>query len=150
MSSPITLPVRETDGEVRLDRFLRRRFPHLTQGQLERLLRTGQIRLDGARARAADRVRAAETQLVIVTLLALAGAALLAWRIGRGVARPMSHLADTARRIAAGDLRAGNADASVAAGVSLTHSARKSSAFTITGTDVSRTVTGGLQQCSYC
>ena len=26
MSSPITLPVRETDGEVRLDRFLRRKF----------------------------------------------------------------------------------------------------------------------------
>jgi 23S rRNA pseudouridine955/2504/2580 synthase len=52
----LTLTVTEEDGEARLDRFLRRRFPHLTQGQLERLLRTGQIRLDGARARAADRV----------------------------------------------------------------------------------------------
>ncbi|MCU0921001.1 MAG: EAL domain-containing protein [Burkholderiaceae bacterium] len=56
--------------------------------------------------RAADRVRVAETQLVLVTLLALAAAGLLAWRIGRGVARPMAHLADTARQLAAGDLRA--------------------------------------------
>ena len=51
---------------------------------------------------------------------------------------------------AAGDLRAGNADAAVAAGVSLTLSARKSSAFTITGTEGSQPVTGGWQQCSYC
>lgn len=58
------------------------------------------------KARAADRVRAAEAQLVIVTLLALAAAAWLAWRIGGGVARPMAHLADTARRLAAGDLQA--------------------------------------------
>lgn len=60
----------------------------------------------GWQARAADRVGSAETQLVIVTLLALVAAAALAWRIGRGVARPMSRLADTARRLAGGDLQA--------------------------------------------
>lgn len=44
------------DGEVRLDRFLRRRRPDLSQGQIEKLLRTGQVRVDGARAKAGDRL----------------------------------------------------------------------------------------------
>ncbi|MBL8329529.1 MAG: GGDEF domain-containing protein [Rubrivivax sp.] len=57
-------------------------------------------------AHGADRVAAAETQLLIVALLALAAAAVLAVRIGRGVARPMARLAETARQIAEGDLRA--------------------------------------------
>ena len=57
MSSPITLPVRETDGEVRLDRFLRRKFTTLTQGRIEQLIRKGQIRIDGVRAKkAGDRL----------------------------------------------------------------------------------------------
>ena len=70
------------------------------------LAQAQQQAVTGWQARAADRVRAAEAQLVIVTLLALAAAAWLAWRIGGGVARPMAHLADTARRLAAGDLQA--------------------------------------------
>ncbi|MGE0828787.1 MAG: pseudouridine synthase [Hyphomonadaceae bacterium] len=44
------------DGDVRLDRWLKRRAPHLTQGQIEKLLRTGQVRVDGARAKASDRL----------------------------------------------------------------------------------------------
>lgn len=48
--------VRAEDGEARLDRFLRRRFPDLSQGQIERMIRTGQVRVDGARAKANDRV----------------------------------------------------------------------------------------------
>lgn len=44
------------EGATRLDRFLRRRFPHVTQGMIERMLRKGEIRLDGGRAKAADRV----------------------------------------------------------------------------------------------
>jgi len=51
-----TLEVGPDEGEVRLDRWFRRRFPHVTQGQIEKLLRTGQIRVDGARAKAADRL----------------------------------------------------------------------------------------------
>jgi 23S rRNA pseudouridine955/2504/2580 synthase len=51
-----SLPVTEEDGPVRLDRWLRRRFPHLGQGQVEKLIRTGQIRVDGARAKASDRL----------------------------------------------------------------------------------------------
>ena len=56
MKTVAQIPVRDDDGETRLDRFLRRRFPELTQGQIEKLIRTGQVRVDGARAKAADRV----------------------------------------------------------------------------------------------
>jgi 23S rRNA pseudouridine955/2504/2580 synthase len=59
MSLTITLPVRETDGDVRLDRFLRRKFETLTQGRIEQMIRKGQIRIDGARAKkAGDRLSA--------------------------------------------------------------------------------------------
>jgi 23S rRNA pseudouridine955/2504/2580 synthase len=50
------LVVTPENGEVRLDRFLRRRFPHLSQSQIERLIRTGQVRVNGARAKANDRL----------------------------------------------------------------------------------------------
>jgi 23S rRNA pseudouridine955/2504/2580 synthase len=50
------LTVSEDEGEQRLDRWLKRRFPHLTQGAVEKLCRTGQVRVDGARAKASDRV----------------------------------------------------------------------------------------------
>jgi 23S rRNA pseudouridine955/2504/2580 synthase len=57
MTSPITLPVREGDGDVRLDRFLRRKFPHLGQGRIEQMIRKGLIRIDGTRAKkASDRL----------------------------------------------------------------------------------------------
>jgi 23S rRNA pseudouridine955/2504/2580 synthase len=56
MAAILTLVVRAEDGESRLDRFLRRRLPGLTQGRIEKLLRTGALRVDGARAKSADRV----------------------------------------------------------------------------------------------
>jgi 23S rRNA pseudouridine955/2504/2580 synthase len=56
MKTVANIPVRDDDGEVRLDRFIRRRFPELSQGQIEKLIRTGQVRVDGARAKANDRV----------------------------------------------------------------------------------------------
>jgi 23S rRNA pseudouridine955/2504/2580 synthase len=49
------------DGDIRLDRWFRRHFPTLTHGHLEKLLRTGQVRLDGKRAQASDRVQAGQT-----------------------------------------------------------------------------------------
>jgi 23S rRNA pseudouridine955/2504/2580 synthase len=49
------------DGGVRLDRWLRRHFPDTTQGQLQKLLRTGQIRLDGKRVDANARLEAGQT-----------------------------------------------------------------------------------------
>jgi 23S rRNA pseudouridine955/2504/2580 synthase len=56
MKSVATVEVEENDGVARIDRWLRRRFPQLSQGQIEKLIRTGQVRVDGARVKASDRV----------------------------------------------------------------------------------------------
>ena len=57
MTSPITIPIKSEDGEVRLDRFLRRKFDGLPQGRIEQLIRRGLIRVDGVRAKkASDRL----------------------------------------------------------------------------------------------
>jgi 23S rRNA pseudouridine955/2504/2580 synthase len=56
MKAVETVEVGQDDGVARIDRWLRRRYPHLTQGQVEKLLRTGQVRVDGARVKASDRV----------------------------------------------------------------------------------------------
>lgn len=53
----ITETVSAKEGGVRLDRWVKRRMP-MTQGELEKLLRTGQIRVDGARAKANTRLEA--------------------------------------------------------------------------------------------
>jgi 23S rRNA pseudouridine955/2504/2580 synthase len=55
MSAAI-VTVRPEDGAGRLDRWFRRHYPGLGHGRLEKLLRTGQIRVDGKRARAGDPV----------------------------------------------------------------------------------------------
>src|ERR1700744_1185448 len=54
MPAPVRI-AHDEDG-IRLDRWFKRRYPALTHGRLEKLLRTGQVRLDGKRAKAADRV----------------------------------------------------------------------------------------------
>jgi 23S rRNA pseudouridine955/2504/2580 synthase len=51
-----TLTVDSGDGTLRLDRWFKRHYPALGHGQLEKLLRTGRIRVDGKRARSSDRV----------------------------------------------------------------------------------------------
>src|SRR5712671_1974146 len=51
-----TITVRPEDGAGRLDRWFKRHYPALTHGRLEKLLRTGQIRVDGKRAHARDPV----------------------------------------------------------------------------------------------
>ncbi|MCE2747403.1 MAG: RluA family pseudouridine synthase [Rhodobacter sp.] len=56
MSAVQVLTVAGEEGEQRLDRWFRRRFPHVTQGAVEKMCRTGQLRVDGGRAKAADRV----------------------------------------------------------------------------------------------
>ncbi|MBV9548294.1 MAG: RluA family pseudouridine synthase [Alphaproteobacteria bacterium] len=49
----------EDDG-IRLDRWFRRHYPAVTHVLLEKLLRKGEIRLDGGRVKAADRVVAGQ------------------------------------------------------------------------------------------
>ncbi|HVY86189.1 MAG TPA: RluA family pseudouridine synthase [Caulobacterales bacterium] len=51
-----TVEIGADEGEGRIDRWFRRRYPHLSQGQIEKLIRTGQVRVDGARVKASDRV----------------------------------------------------------------------------------------------
>ena len=55
------LHVLPDQAEMRLDRFLRQHFEGLKQGQIEKLLRTGQIRIDGKRAKSSTRVVAGQS-----------------------------------------------------------------------------------------
>lgn len=52
--------VEKDEAGLRLDRWFRRRYPALGHGPLEKLLRTGQIRIDGKRAKAGDRLEAGQ------------------------------------------------------------------------------------------
>ena len=52
-----TLQITEDEAGIRLDRWFRRHFPVLTQGMIQKLCRTGQIRVDGKRAEAATRLQ---------------------------------------------------------------------------------------------
>lgn len=53
-----TLYVDAGEDGVRLDRWFKRRWPHLTHIQINKLARSGQIRVDGARAKADTRLSA--------------------------------------------------------------------------------------------
>lgn len=52
-----TLTIGDDEGEMRLDRWFKAHFPALSHVQLQKLLRTGQVRLDGKRADAATRLQ---------------------------------------------------------------------------------------------
>ncbi len=55
-----TVTVAEDEDGIRLDRWFKRHYPALTHGRLEKLLRTGQIRLDGKRVKSSDRIAAGQ------------------------------------------------------------------------------------------
>jgi 23S rRNA pseudouridine955/2504/2580 synthase len=61
MSGVETRTVGADEGEVRLDRWFRRHFPEIGHGRLQRLLRTGQVRVDGHRAQANARLSPGQT-----------------------------------------------------------------------------------------
>jgi len=52
--------VSDDEADIRLDRWFRRHFPGLTQGAIQKLCRTGQVRVDGHRADAATRLAAGQ------------------------------------------------------------------------------------------
>ncbi|WP_071673055.1 RluA family pseudouridine synthase [Nioella nitratireducens] len=56
MSGVQTLMVEAGEGDQRLDRWFRRRFPHIGQGRIEKMCRKGEIRVDGGRVKPATRV----------------------------------------------------------------------------------------------
>ncbi|MBL6929819.1 MAG: RluA family pseudouridine synthase [Rhodospirillales bacterium] len=60
MSGARTIEVAADEAGSRLDRWFRRNFPHLSHGKLEKLLRTGQVRLDGKRVKASARIEAGQ------------------------------------------------------------------------------------------
>src|ERR1700748_852090 len=49
------------DDAIRLDRWFKRHYPAFGHARLEKLLRKGEVRLDGKRAKSADRVAAGQT-----------------------------------------------------------------------------------------
>ncbi len=57
----VNLPVEPGEDDTRLDRWLKRKFHGLTQGQIEKTLRKGEIRVDGARAKSNTRLKAGQT-----------------------------------------------------------------------------------------
>lgn len=56
MSGVQTLIVTADETDQRLDRWLRRRFPHVGQGRIEKMCRKGELRVDGGRVKPATRV----------------------------------------------------------------------------------------------
>ncbi len=54
------IEVTSDEAELRVDRWFRRRYPGLTHGKLEKLLRTGQVRVDGKRVKANARLESGQ------------------------------------------------------------------------------------------
>ncbi|MEM8948662.1 MAG: RluA family pseudouridine synthase [Pseudomonadota bacterium] len=70
MSAVEQRAVASDEADIRLDRWFKRHFPSLGHGHLQKLLRTGQVRIDGKRAQA--NARLAEGQLIRVPPLGAA------------------------------------------------------------------------------
>jgi 23S rRNA pseudouridine955/2504/2580 synthase len=60
MAGVQTFEVASDEADLRLDRWFKRRFPALGHGRLEKLLRTGQVRVDGKRAKSNSRLEAGQ------------------------------------------------------------------------------------------
>ena len=60
MTGVQTVTVAAGEEDQRLDRWFRRRFPHVSQIRIEKMCRKGEIRIDGARAKPATRVAAGQ------------------------------------------------------------------------------------------
>ena len=56
-----TRTVSDDEADIRLDRWFKRHFAALTHGQLQKLLRTGQVRVNGKRADTSTRLAAGQS-----------------------------------------------------------------------------------------
>lgn len=56
MSAVQTIIVGDDDAGMRLDRWLKKRFPQLSQVAIEKMCRKGELRIDGGRVKAATRI----------------------------------------------------------------------------------------------
>lgn len=56
MSRVQTVTVANGEGDQRLDRWLKRRFPQLSQGIIEKMCRKGECRVDGSRVKSSTRI----------------------------------------------------------------------------------------------
>lgn len=63
-----TLEVASVEDAMRLDRWFRGRFPEVTNSYLQKLVRTGQVRIDGKRCEASSRLEAGQQVRVPKTI----------------------------------------------------------------------------------
>ena len=61
MAGVQNIQVESEEGDQRLDRFLKRRFPVMTQGMIEKSCRKGEIRVDGGRVKSSTRVEVGQS-----------------------------------------------------------------------------------------
>lgn len=61
MSGVQTLTVAPDEAGQRVDRWLRRHFPHVPQGRIEKMCRKGELRVDGGRVKANARLEAGQS-----------------------------------------------------------------------------------------
>lgn len=61
MSGVQTQTVSADDAGQRIDRWLRRLFPHVGQGRIEKMCRKGELRVDGGRVKASTRLEEGQT-----------------------------------------------------------------------------------------
>ncbi len=60
MSGVQRITVAEADSDQRVDRWLRRQFPHLAQSRIEKMCRKGDLRVNGGRVKSSTRVMAGD------------------------------------------------------------------------------------------
>ena len=60
MTGVSTVDVTDDEDDLRLDRWFKRHYPDLSHVHLQKLLRKGQVRLDGKRAKASTRIEAGQ------------------------------------------------------------------------------------------
>jgi 23S rRNA pseudouridine955/2504/2580 synthase len=78
MSGLQTVTVEADEDDIRLDRWFKRRYPDLGHGQLQKLLRSGQVRVNGKRAKANARLEAGQEIRVPPAVLSKAPSAIVA------------------------------------------------------------------------